>query len=307
MHLLVESQGDAAGRAAALGPHLAIISRPGLFARLEPRLRPLGVPIVYWAHDLHFVRLGLQARFHSRLAAGAPQAMRLVEAQCFTRADLAVLPTSDETVRARVEFPGARVVATPYFAMPDQPLPAGPPVGERIVFVGGEHHGPNRDGVEWFLDAVWPGIRDRSPQAELVVVGRWHRARPWPSGVHYSGVIAEAELDALLRSARVGIAPLRFGAGMKRKTLHYLSHGLPVVGTGFAVEGLETDESGSVAGVLLAETVREWESAIGSLADPDLWMRLSRSGHHYVQEAFSMQAFRHGLASVLSEANRVSD
>ncbi len=307
MHLLVESQEEAGERTAALAPHLIIISRPGLFARLEPRLRPLGVPIIYWAHDLHYVRLGLQARFHSRLAARAPQAMRLVEEQCFLRADLAVLPTTTEAERVRNEFPGARAVATRYFSMPEQPLAAGPPLGERIVFLGGEHHAPNRDGVEWFLGEVWPGTRERNPEAELVVAGRWHRAKPWPSGVRFTGVIPEPDLDALLRSARIGIAPLRFGAGMKRKTLHYLSHGLPVIGTGFAVEGLETDESGSVAGVLHAETAPEWEHAIGSLADPDLWMRLSRAGQRYVREAFSIQRFRDGLAFVLNEASRDPD
>ncbi len=151
---------------------------------------------------------------------------------------------------------------------------------------------------------MWPAVRDRNPNAELVVAGRWHRPKPWPPGVSYPGVIAEEELDALLRSARVGIAPLRFGAGMKRKTLHYLSHGLPVVGTGFAVEGLDSEPSGGVAGVLHAETPGDWEKAIASLANPDLWMRLSREGHRYVHGAFSVQRFRAGLAGVVSRASR---
>lgn len=299
---MVESQGDLRGRAAGLTPDLSIVSRPGLFARLEPQLRPLGSPIVFWAHDLHFVRLGLQAELDPGLGARAARVMRLVEEQCFTRADLAVLPTEAEAQQARAEFSGARVVSTPYFAMPPQPQPTAPPQVERIVFVGGEHHAPNRDGIDWFVDQVWPETRARNPEAELIVVGRWHQPKPWPAGVSYPGVIAEEALDSLLATARVGIAPLRFGAGMKRKTLHYLSHGLPVVGTSFAVEGLESDPTGSVAGVLPAETASEWVRAIASLTDPDLWMRLSRQGHRYVNEAFSTQRFLAGLARVLNEA-----
>lgn len=304
MHVLVESLGDPVGRAAALVPDLAIISRPGLFARLEPRLRVLDAPVVYWAHDLHFVRLGLQAGFDGGQSARAALVMRMVERQCFTRADLAVLPTEVEAERARREFPGSRVAATRYFAMPKQPAPDGPPQDERIVFVGGESHAPNRDGVDWFLDAIWPGVRIHNPEAELVVVGRWRRTPPWPAGVRYTGVIPDGELDAMLRSARVGIAPLRFGAGMKRKTLHYLSHGLPVVGTGFAIEGLDADAAGRVPGVVTAESVEQWWAAIASLTDDRLWMRLALDGHRYVDQNFSTERYLHGLTAVVAEAVR---
>ncbi len=305
--MLIESAGDAAQRAAAVAPELVIISRPGLFARLEPHLRSLGVPIIYWAHDLHFVRLGLQSRHDSGMSVQASHAMRLVERQCFISADLAVLPTAAEVDRVRHEFPGSHVVATPYFAMPEQPLPQRPPDGARIVFVGGKHHAPNRDGVDWFLNEVWPGTHGGDPAAELVVVGRWDRARPWPAGVRYTGVISDAALDTLLRSARVGIAPLRFGAGMKRKTLHYLSHGLPVVGTEIAVEGLDRDTGGQVPGVLLAANAEQWIAAIASLGDDDRWMRLANSGHRYVREAFSARRFRDGLAAIVDQAHPSPD
>jgi glycosyltransferase involved in cell wall biosynthesis len=297
--VLIESAGDLAGRAAAASPDLAIISRPGLFARLEPQLRPLGVPLVYWGHDLHFVRLGLQARFDAALSPQAARVMRAVEQQCFANADLAVLPTQAEADRARQEFPGARVVATPYFAMPPQPAPRGAPAGERIAFVGGEHHAPNRDGIDWFITELWPGVRKRNPAAELVVVGHWARAQPWPPGVRYPGLVPEQTLDALLGSARIGIAPLRFGAGMKRKTLHYLAHGLPVIGTGFAIEGLDADESGRVPGVVTAESAGEWSNAIEALQDDELWMRLAGAGQSYVRQAFSPQRFRDGLAAIV--------
>ena len=302
VHVLIESEDDVAARAAKVMPEVVVISRPGLFARLEPQLRPLGVPLIYWAHDLHFVRLSLQARLDGGLSTQAARVMRMVEQHCFTTADLAVLPTAVEAERARHEFPGSRAVATPYFSMPEQPTPQGPPEGGRVLFIGGEHHAPNRDGVDWFLGEVWPHVLDRNPAAELVVVGRWQREPPWPRGVRYAGLIAESDLDTLLRSARVGIAPLRFGAGMKRKVLHYLSHGLPVVGTDIAVEGLEADSDGEVAGVLRATDADEWVAAIESLGTDDLWMRQAVAGQTYVRRAFSAARFRDGIAAVVGEA-----
>ena len=73
---------------------------------------------------------------------------------------------------------------------------------------------------------------------------------PEAAGVEFTGVIGDPELDTVLARARVGLAPLSFGAGMKRKTLHYLSHGLPVVGTAFAVQGLADEGGGVVPGVV---------------------------------------------------------
>jgi glycosyltransferase involved in cell wall biosynthesis len=300
--VLIESEDDVAARAVELMPEVAVISRPGLFARLESQLRPLGVPLIYWAHDLHFVRLGLQARFDGGLSTQAARVMRMVEEECFTRADLAVLPTAEEAERARQEFPGSHTLATPYFSMPELPLRQRAPEGGRIVFIGGEHHAPNRDGLDWFLSEVWPRLPDHNPSTELIVVGAWHRAAPWPAGVQYTGVIAERQVDALLHSARVGIAPLRFGAGMKRKTLHYLSHGVPVVGTDIAVEGLEASGEGQVAGVLRATSVDEWVAAIGSLGNDDLWLGQALAGQTYVRRAFSAARFRDGITAVLGAA-----
>ena len=50
-----------AERVAAFDPTMIFVSRPGLFARLQPLLAPLDRPLLYLAHDLHYVRVGLQA------------------------------------------------------------------------------------------------------------------------------------------------------------------------------------------------------------------------------------------------------
>ena len=47
------------------------------------------------------------------------------------------------------------------------------------------------------------------------------------------------DLDALLREARLALAPLRFGAGLKAKVTQAFGYGLPVVGTSIAAEGFD--------------------------------------------------------------------
>lgn len=304
-----ESQHDIAAETARFDPHVVVISRPGLFVRLQPKLAGLGIPLVYWAHDLHFVRVGLQGAFDAGLDARAAMVLRMVEQQCFTSADLAVLPTRDEVDRLAVEFPTARAMAVNYFAMPQRDAPLAPPTALHLVFVGGDSHAPNRDGIEWFIDQVWPAVVAAHLGARLTILGRWTRPGSNPIGVDFAGVLSDSELDSLLSTATAGIAPLRFGAGMKRKTLHYLSLGLPVVGTAFSVEGLtgrgsRHGDDGAVPGVIIATTAEEWVDAVAQLDESARWRELSVAGAAFVREEFSFVRFRDGLTDVLAAVTR---
>lgn len=302
VRLVVEAHGSFLERVREFRPDVLIVSRPGLFVRVAEPLSTLGAPLVYWAHDLHFVRVGLQASFDAAADERAAAVLRFIERRCFERADLVVLPTTEEVAAAALEFPDARAIAIDYFAMPMQADRTAPPASRTLVFVGGPRHAPNRDGVRWFAAEVLPSVRDAIPAAELLVVGEWDRdAGPLRSqpGIRFTGALPDAEVDALLQRAWVGVAPLRFGAGMKRKTLHYLSHGLPVVGSGFAVEGL-TDGAGRTPGVQVAASdPGDWLAAIRALEDEAGWMLRSRAGAAFVRHRFSADSFDAGLSRVL--------
>jgi O-antigen biosynthesis protein len=299
---LSEVDGDLVDAVTRFAPDVVLVSRPGLFARVASPLRALGVPLVYLAHDLHFVRLDLGARLGAGPDAGAARVMRLVEQHCFGAADLVLLPTDDEVRRAAVEFPGARCQSVPYFVMPSTTPPTGAPDRLELVFVGGSRHAPNPDGVGWFLEQVWPGARRDHPGARLRVFGDWpaDTAIAAVPGVEVHRGLPDAELDAAMRGATAGIAPLRFGAGMKRKTLHYLSLGLPVIGTGFSVEGL-ADDAGRVPGVVTAEDPRGWADALAALADAEDWRALSRAGREFVERRFSRSAQATALSDALGQ------
>ncbi len=302
VRLFVEAAQQLPERVAQFAPDAIVISRPGLFARLEPQLRPQGVPIVYLAHDLHFVRVGLQQQFATRPDANVSRVMRIVEQRCFERADLALVPTHAEADRVREEFPGSRCLAINYFSMPVGEVRPAPPRNRRIAFVGSYRHAPNADGMSWFVREVWPQVQARYPSSEVVVAGVWERddALFTVPGVRAAGELSDAELDELLADSWAGIAPLRFGAGMKRKTLHYLSAGLPTIGTSFAVEGLARTPESPVPGVLLAATAREWTDAFDVLDDPGRWVELAASGTRLISESFSESEYLDGLEKFLS-------
>lgn len=111
---------------------------------------------------------------------------------------------------------------------------------KHFVFIGTFKHAPNVDAVMWLSQHIWPQIRSQIPDAECHVYGSYATsavtALHKPSlGFHVKGHAPDLDM---LWGYRVGLAPLRFGAGIKGKILDSWRHGLPVVTTPIGAEGL---------------------------------------------------------------------
>ena len=109
-----ESELGALDALAIWAPDVVVVSRPGLFSRAYSALSQLGAPLIYFAHDIHELRMAEMGRLgegHMSVTPGAStalntqraRAMRLVEDFCFSHADLTLLPTEEEVreVKAR--------------------------------------------------------------------------------------------------------------------------------------------------------------------------------------------------------------
>lgn len=108
-----------------------------------------------------------------------------------------------------------------------------------LLFVGGFLHEPNTDAVRWLLEGIIPRLPPHRYRIALVGHGlpRDLAARAAGVGVDYLGEVAS--LDAVYAISRVSIAPVRFGSGVKGKVIEAALHGLPVIGTTVAWEGIE--------------------------------------------------------------------
>jgi glycosyltransferase involved in cell wall biosynthesis len=155
-----------------------------------------------------------------------------------------------------------------------------------LLFVGGFGHPPNLDGMRWFLDEIWKELLARDPTLMLHIAGdltREARAQLTRDNVVLHGRVHD--LSELLDTCRLSIAPLRFGAGVKGKVNMAMSHGLPVVATPIAAEGMHLRDGEDV---LVAETAADFGAAVlRAYRDPTLWHRLSDGGLANVERHFS--------------------
>ena len=129
-----------------------------------------------------------------------------------------------------------------------------------IAFIGGYLFEPNVDAITYFVTAIWPEIKDRLPNVELLIVGS-----NMPEGVRrLAGDRVRAvgyveDVRQFLESCRLTVAPLRYGAGIKGKVATSLSHGVPVVASSIAIEGMGCEHG---VHALVADSVEEWVDAV---------------------------------------------
>jgi len=113
------------------------------------------------------------------------------------------------------------------------PLPD--PGGLQILFVGSANP-VNIQGLEWFVESVFPEIRAAIPNCALAIAGPAGQAREWPEGVSILGRVNS--LEPVYANATVVVNPVLFGTGLAVKTIEALSYGKSVVATVAGARGL---------------------------------------------------------------------
>lgn len=123
--------------------------------------------------------------------------------------------------------------------------------GDTVIFTGKMSYGPNEDAALRLISDVWPIVRDRRPDARLMIVGTSPGSRLVDAGGR-DGVLVTGRVDDMreyLDDATVFAAPIRYGAGIQNKLLEALAMQLPVVASANAAGGLVVDGEDPPIGV----------------------------------------------------------
>lgn len=160
-----------------------------------------------------------------------------------------------------------------------------------IMFIGAFEHTPNSDAVIWFCDSILPAILKCLPSIEFRIIG----ANPPPAVRALAGKQVEVlghvrDVGSYFDDARLSVAPLRYGAGVKGKINQSLAYGLPVVATSLAAEGMPVLSGHSI---LLADDPATFATqVVKAYTDPTIWRTLSKAGLQVAAEHFSLDSAR---------------
>ena len=282
---------------------LVIGSRHYVLGPMLPLLRSQAprARVVFDTVDLHYLREQREAELAGDAAGLRTSARtRKAELALVAQADLTWVVSEAERVLLASEAPGARVDVVSNIHDIAEPGP-GFAGREGLLFVGGFRHPPNVDAARWLAEEILPRIHARHPGLPLHLVGGDAspavKALGQRDGIHFHGYVPD--LGPLLRQVRISVAPLRYGAGVKGKVNQALAHGLPVVATPCAVEGMHLVDGEDV---LVADDAEAFAEAVLQLHDDAaLWSKLSEGGLENTRRHFSPDVVRAPLRRLLDE------
>jgi len=280
-------------RAVMLCRHTVAGQYAALVRRHAPQAR-----LLFDTVDLHFLReqraADLTANAQLRHQAAATQRSELA---LIAAADVSFVVSPHERALLATLAPTAHVELLSNIHEVDDRAPG---YGGRqdLVFIGGCNHAPNLDAMRWIAAEILPALRSAFPGITVHLLGdmpdavRRELAQP---GLACHGRVVE--LTPWLDGCLASIAPLRFGAGVKGKINMAMSHGVPVIATSIAVEGMQLRDG---IDVLVAQAPTDFVAAVARLReDPELWAQLAVNGMANVREYFSPAAATAALQRAL--------
>jgi len=271
----------------------AFLSFPNVARDLLPLVRqycPCATAI-YDMVDFHSLRMQREAQLNGdpTLACDAAE-MQALEISLAEAADITIAVSDDEKGALLALAPSAVIDVLPnIFELPAAP-PPGPQGRRDVLFLGGFWHKANGDAVAWFVREIWPRILAEAPGCRFLIAG----SNPGPDVVALAAaanveVLGYVEsLGPLYDAARVCVAPLRFGAGIKGKVGQSMAYGLPVVATTIGGEGMRLRDGEHL---FIADDPEIFARRVVDLLKEDaLWRAIQTKARAFVESHFSVTA-----------------
>ena len=160
-----------------------------------------------------------------------------------------------------------------------------------FLAIGNFLHAPNVDAVMQ-LKSLWPKIKKQLPAAELHIYGAYAPQQILELDSKQDGfrIMGWAEnVEKLMTSYRLQLAPLRFGAGLKGKLLDAMSFGLPSITTEVGAEGINGNLS--YGGKIIFSTEEFIHAAVQFYSEETPWNEAQQKGFDIIQARFQKENF----------------
>ncbi|MBJ6360263.1 glycosyltransferase [Paenibacillus sp. GCM10012307] len=172
-----------------------------------------------------------------------------------------------------------------------------------LVFFGALNRNENNDAVIWFINKIFPYIMKVNPKTNMVIVGNGPSkellqiSRSYPN-IKVTGFVENPY--QIIADSRIGIIPLRLGAGIKIKLLESMACGVPVVSTSVGAEGTDFTEED---GLFLAEEECLFaEKVLHLLSNPDYSLQMGERARLSIEDVYSREEYVKSISEAFNVA-----
>lgn len=277
---------------------------------IAKKIVPAGIPIICSSQNVEHL---LVKHLRSSTSQGVParysmleyRHMQRAEIDVWTRSSIVIQCSDNDSNTTRQLAPNASAITAPngvdtgyFFTEPDAEESEEPV----LLLTAGFGYAPNFQGLQWFLQHVYPLIRSQRPDVKFLFAGSSARAAaerlgPLPDGVEFNS--DPQDIRPSFRRALVYVVPLLAGGGTRLKILEAMAMNLPVVSTRIGADGVAYEHDRHL---LLADSPADFAAAAIRLLDStELRDRLRRNGRELVSAGFEWDAIRAKAAAEIRE------
>ncbi len=163
---------------------------------------------------------------------------------------------------------------------------------QHFLSLGNFLHQPNWNMVLHLKEKIWPLIRRKLPEAEMHIYGAYpskkvHDLHKPGIGFMVKGKAGNAK--EVMKKARVCLAPIQFGAGLKGKLIQAMQSGTPSVTTAMGAEGIAGNFKWN--GFIENEPEAFAQAAIELYTNKTIWTESCFKGIEIINNRFSEPIF----------------
>lgn len=171
-----------------------------------------------------------------------------------------------------------------------------------FVFIGNFYHEPNWDSVLVLKNEIWPKLKELLPSATLNIYGAYPTQKVYQLHHPKDGFLLHGRAESaeeVIRSARVLLAPIRFGAGIKGKLLEGMQYGTPSVTTLIGAEAMCDNLPWN--GFVENEYSDFISKAVLLYSNQEVWEQAVENGYKIIQQKFMFSIYKSKFLDVLKE------
>lgn len=169
-----------------------------------------------------------------------------------------------------------------------------------FLFIGNFLHEPNWDAIRYLSEKIWPLIRAKMPKAQIQIYGAYPSQKVMQLHKPEDGfnVLGRAEnaMEVNLK-ARVSLAPIRFGAGIKGKLIEAMACGTPSVTTSVGAESMQFNDLWN--GEIVDSPEMFADTAIELYNNINKWKEAQSIGFDIIQKRFKAENHFPSFGSML--------
>ena len=150
-----------------------------------------------------------------------------------------------------------------------------------LCHIGSMNWSPNVEGIEWFLDEIWPLIHEAHPDLQFTVAGHGmpeNLLNRKEENVVFMGTVPDA--NEFMLDHDMMIVPLLSGSGVRVKIVEAMALGRVVITTSVGAEGLDVVNGKHL---FIADTPEEFLAVIDKcIQTPDLCSIISENARDFI-------------------------